>query len=120
MSEPILCKICGKRRARRACPAVQGDICTICCGEKREVAFTCPLDCEYLQEAHRRETPLPVADDQISNRDIVVTEGFATTHEELLLFCIYSLLQAALRTTPTATDSDVMAALEAPIQTQRT
>jgi hypothetical protein len=120
MPEPILCKICGKRRARRACPAVEGDICTICCGEKREVVFTCPLDCEYLQEAHRRETPLPVADDQISNRDVVVTEGFAAANEELLLFCIYSLLQAALRTTPTATDSDVLAALEALIQTQRT
>lgn len=119
MAEPVLCKICGKRRAKRACPAVAGDICPICCGEQREVSLSCPLDCEYLQEAHEHEKPLPVAEEQISNPDIRVDESFVAEHEELLLFCIYSLLQAALRT-PGAVDTDVLAALEALIQTQRT
>ena len=119
MPEPILCKICGKRRARRACPAVQGDICTICCGTEREVSLSCPLECEYLQEAHRREKPVTVPPDQVSYREIVVTEEFVSTHEELLLFCIYSLVQAGLRT-PGALDADVMVALEALIQTHRT
>jgi hypothetical protein len=119
MPEPILCKICGKRRARRYCPAVQGDICPICCGTEREVSLSCPLECEYLREAHRHEKPLPVSEKELSNRDIVVSEEFIRTHEELLLFCIYSLVQAALRT-PGAIDVDVMAALEALIQTRRT
>lgn len=119
MPEAILCKICGKRRARRACPAVSGDICTICCGTEREVSLSCPLECEYLQEAHRREKPIPVSEQQLANPDVEVTEEFLAQHEELTLFCIYALVQAALRTSG-ALDADVLAALEALIQTHKT
>lgn len=119
MPEPILCKICGKRRARRPCPAVQGDICTVCCGTEREVSLSCPLECEYLQEAHRHEKPLPLSANELSNPDIHVSEEFVAAHEELLLYCIYSLVQAAIKT-PGAIDTDVMQALEALIQTHRT
>jgi hypothetical protein len=119
MPEPILCKICGKRRPRRACPAVQGDICTVCCGTEREVSLSCPLECEYLQEAHRHEKPVPLSEKELSNPDIRVTEEFIASNEELLLFCIYSLLQAALQTSG-AIDADILQALEALIQTHRT
>src|SRR4051812_14328649 len=119
MPEPVLCKICQKRRARRFCPAVSGDICTICCGTEREVSLSCPLECLYLQEAHKRETPVEIAEGQISNPDIRVTEEFVRDHEELLLFSIYSLVEAALRS-PGTNDSDLMAVLEALIQTHRT
>lgn len=119
MAQPVLCKVCGKRRARRACPAVMGDICTLCCGTEREVSLSCPLECEWLQEAHQHEKPIPPAENQISNSDIAVNEDFLADHEELLLFCIHSLIEAALRT-PGAVDTDVMAALEAMIQTHRT
>jgi hypothetical protein len=119
MANQVLCKICEKRRARRYCPAVQADICSLCCGTEREVSLSCPLECEYLQEAHRHEKPVPITEAQISYSDVQVTEEFIRDHEELLLFSVYSLLQAALRT-PGALDADVMAALEALIQTQRT
>jgi hypothetical protein len=119
MSEPILCKICGKRRARRACPAVRGGICAICCGTEREVSLSCPLECEYLQEAHRRERPVPLSDKQLSSPDVQVSEEFLQTHEELVLFCVYSLVQAAVRTDG-ALDTDILAALEALVQTHRT
>jgi hypothetical protein len=119
MAQPVLCKICGKRRARRACPAVQGDICPICCGTEREVSLSCPLECEYLQEAHRHEKPLPIAPEQISFPDVEVTESFVRRHEELVLFCVYALLKAAQKTRAVV-DADVMAALEALIQTYRT
>lgn len=119
MPEPILCKICGKRRARRPCPAVQGDICTLCCGTEREVSLSCPLECEYLQEAHRHEKPVPVSENELSNPDIRVTEEFVASQEELLLFCIYSLLQAGVSTSGSI-DTDVLQALEALIQTHRT
>lgn len=119
MPESILCKICGKRRARRSCPAVEGHICPLCCGTGREVTLSCPLECEYLKEAHRREKPVAVAQNQLANTDIDVNEEFIRSHEELLLFCMYSLLQAAERA-PGAVDSDVIHALEALIQTHRT
>ena len=119
MPTQVLCKICGKRRARRACPAVEGDICTICCGTEREVSLSCPLHCEYLQDAHSHEKPVPIAEEQISYPEVKVTEEFIRDHEELLLFSVYSLVQAALRTSG-AVDADIMAALEALIQTRRT
>src|SRR3954452_1463251 len=119
MPEPVLCKICQKRRARRFCPAVSGDIFSICCGTEREVSLTCPLSCEYLQEAHKREKPVEIAEGQICNPDIRVTEEFIRDNEELLLFSIYSLVETSLRT-PGANDSDVMAVLESLIQTHRT
>jgi hypothetical protein len=119
MPEPVLCKICHTRRAKRACPAVGGDICTICCGTEREVSLSCPLDCEYLQEAHRHEKPVPVAEADIANPDIPVTEEFVADHEELVLFSVYSLLQGALRT-PGTYDTDVLEALAGLVQTHRT
>jgi hypothetical protein len=119
MSETVLCKICGKRRARRFCPAVHGDICTICCGTEREVSLSCPLECEYLEEAHRREKPIAVTEKELLYRDIRVDEDFLRVNEELVLFCVYSLIQAAVRT-PGAIDADALAALDALIQTHRT
>jgi hypothetical protein len=118
-AEPVLCKICHKRRAKRACPAVGGDICTICCGSEREVSLACPLDCEYLQEAHRREKTVPIAEADLSNPDVRVTEDFVAAHEELLLFSVYSLLQATLHTAG-AVDTDVLEALAGLIRTHRT
>jgi hypothetical protein len=119
MSEPILCKRCGQRRARRACPALQADICAICCGTEREVSISCPFECEYLREAHQREKALPVDPKDMADADIEVTEEFVRQQEELLLFSIYSLLQAAVRT-PNAVDTDALEALAALIKTHRT
>lgn len=119
MPDPVLCKICQKRRARRSCPAVQGDICTLCCGTEREVSLSCPLECEYLREAHQHEKPLTVNENQFPNPDIAVDQEFIRDHEELLLFCVYALVQAATHTAG-AIDTDVMAALTTLIQTYRT
>jgi hypothetical protein len=119
MPETVLCKICGRRRARRACPAVEGEICPICCGENREVTLSCPLDCPYLTEAHAREKPIPIDERQVGNPDIVVLEEFIHKHHEMLMFFVFSLYHAAIRT-PGAVDSDVLTALDAAIQTRRT
>lgn len=96
---------------------MSGGICTLCCGTHREIAFTCPLECEYLQEAHRHEKPEPVK--ELSYPDIPVGEEFLREHEPLVLVCAHALLQGALRA-DNAIDSDVLAALEALIQTRRT
>ncbi len=119
MAEVITCKICSTRRAKRACPAVHGDICAICCGEQREVTLSCPLDCGFLREAHRHEKAVTVPAEQISNPEINITEDFIRSEEELLLFCVYSLLQACLRTSH-AVDTDCLAALAALIKTHHT
>jgi hypothetical protein len=55
----MTCPSCGRRRAKRACPALGADICTICCGTKRLVEIRCPADCPYLASA--RQHPPAVA-----------------------------------------------------------
>ena len=51
----MVCPLCGTRRARRGCPALDKQICSVCCGTKRLVQISCPSDCTWLASA--REHP---------------------------------------------------------------
>jgi hypothetical protein len=53
------CPLCDARKARRACPALQQEICAVCCGTKRLTEIRCPADCGYLQSA-RHHPPATV------------------------------------------------------------
>lgn len=125
MPVPVICKICGVRRARRNCPGVQGMICPICCGTEREVSISCPLDCEYLREARlhesksRHDSETHAKPKPTPHPDVPLTEDFLERHTGLLAFFGMSLLRAALETQG-AVDRDVVGALEALIRTQRT
>jgi hypothetical protein len=54
----VVCPLCGTRRARRSCPALERQICAVCCGTKRLTEIHCPSDCPYLTSA--REHPAAV------------------------------------------------------------
>ncbi len=43
------CLYCKQRKGKRACPALGGLICPLCCGEHRIVRIACPQDCDYLE-----------------------------------------------------------------------
>ena len=79
----------------------------------------CPLDCEYLAEAHTRERKPPLSADDFPNQDIRVTDRFLEEREPLLLLVASSVTQAALAT-PGAIDYDIRDALKTLIQTYRT
>jgi len=64
---PVVCPLCGNRRARRGCPALGKQICAICCGTKRLVEIDCPADCVWLASA--REHP-PAAAVRQQQRDV--------------------------------------------------
>ena len=113
------CPICDTRKPRRHCPGIHGEICSICCGNEREVSISCPLDCPYLVEARRHEKPHEVNPDEVPNRDVQVNEDFLREHESLLVFLGSRLLEASLAQ-PGAVDSDVRDALESLIRTYRT
>jgi hypothetical protein len=51
----MACPSCGQRKARRACPALNQTICTVCCATKRLAEIDCPEDCSHL--AATREHP---------------------------------------------------------------
>jgi hypothetical protein len=68
----MICPICGKRPAKRFCPAKGEKICAICCGAGREVTIECPADCSYLLAAHRYEADhrKPVSADEFPYKEI--------------------------------------------------
>ena len=49
------CVSCGKRNAKRYCPALRASICPVCCGEKRGVEIKCPLDCVYFVDGQKHQ-----------------------------------------------------------------
>ncbi|MDE3164858.1 MAG: hypothetical protein KGN36_03555 [Acidobacteriota bacterium] len=114
----MTCAICEKRRPRRFCPGVRGEICPICCGTEREVSVNCPLECEYLAEARRRERPVPIDPATVPNRDIEFSEELVLRNQPLLNALGAALFGAALESG--AVDADAREALDALARTYRT
>jgi hypothetical protein len=112
------CRICEKRRPKRYCPGVSGDICPICCGTQREVTVNCPLDCVYLREARKHDPPPDVDPRTFPNNDIRVNDEFLQRNEPLLILIASSIARAALEA-PGVVDSDVKDALYALTRTWR-
>jgi hypothetical protein len=114
----VPCKICNKRRARRACPGVGGDICPQCCGTERENTVDCPSECEHLQASRLHEQLAPVPSAEIPNQDVRVTEDFIRQHEQLITWLTLALATAMEK--ERAVDFDAREALAALIRTYRT
>ncbi len=43
------CLSCNEIKGKRKCPALNGLICSICCGTKRLKEINCPSECGYLE-----------------------------------------------------------------------
>lgn len=114
----MACQICERRKPRRHCPGIGGDICALCCGSEREQTIDCPLDCPYLQDARRHERLPEVNPDAFPNADLEVTDSLIQANERLLLYLSGALLQAALDT-PAVTDADLRECLDALVRTYR-
>jgi hypothetical protein len=114
----IPCKLCEKKRARRHCPGVGGEICPQCCGEQRENTIDCPSSCEHLREARLREIAPAVSEADVPNRDIRLSERFIRDHEPVV-FALALALKRAIEE-GRAVDLDAREALSALIRTYRT
>jgi hypothetical protein len=116
----VSCPICEKRKAERFCPAKGEKICAVCCGTEREVSIDCPSDCGYLIAAHRYENDhqrsIP-ADTPLLDEKIPQDTVYA--HQQLMSALAFSIAKFCA-VQPTATDPDVLAALEALAQTYKT
>ena len=113
------CVLCETRKPRRHCMAVNGDICSQCCGTSREVTVVCPFECGYLREARIHEKLVDVDPQTFPHQDVKITERFLVDHEDLLLATASALAEGALEANH-AYDSDVKEAIEALIKTYRT
>jgi hypothetical protein len=114
----LSCPICGIRKPRRFCPALNAEICTVCCATGREETIDCPVACEYLHEAHRHEH-LPEYDlSKVPNQDIKITESFLEDNHILMAFISIAICEGATESAAT-TDWDVREAFETLIRRYR-
>lgn len=117
-TEKMSCAICGKRRPRRYCPGVRGEICPVCCGTEREVTVRCPSDCEYLQAARMHEVTPPVDPTSLPHSDLRFDEDFVDQHADLIAALGSTL--AAAGASAGAVDSDAREALAGLVKSYRT
>ena len=112
------CKLCAKRRAKRHCPGVDGEICPACCGTERENTIDCPLDCEYLREARAHDRPVALTEEDLPNRDIQISEDFVRKQEHVVMWLANAL--ARVMEARRSVDADAREGLESLIKTYRT
>ena len=117
----MTCPLCGVRKARRACPGVGGNICSVCCGTKRLVEIRCPATCGYLQSA--RAHPAAIEQRQ-RDRDVAIivptVRGLTDVQQRLFMFLLGVIRAQAtdpLRPIIDADVADAAAALAATYET---
>ncbi len=114
------CALCDKRKAKRSCPAKDGSICALCCGEKRVLELDCPESCPYLISGRERESAdfgkLLQSQDTFQrdkNRRIL------SEHQHVIAHLEYTIAQNRLSSRDLK-DRDVSLALETLLETYRT
>lgn len=103
-----LCPLCGTRKSKRFCPALDRHICAVCCGTKRVTEINCPTTCGYLSSS-RAHPPAIVQRRQ--ERDLrfllpLISE-LSEPQYRLLLFFQGITLEHSASALPSLLDSDV-------------
>lgn len=86
------CPLCQKRPTKRACPALDREICATCCATKRIVEISCPEDCRYLESGQKH--PAAVVKRQIDNDVTVLMTSMGRLSEQQLQ--LFFLLQSII------------------------
>src|SRR5215212_5045639 len=81
----VVCPLCGNRRARRGCPGVGQQICSVCCGTKRLTEINCPPDCVWLASA-REHPPAAAVRQQQRDRALMMPLMVDFTERQAELF----------------------------------
>lgn len=114
------CPICEKRKADRFCPAKGEKICAVCCGKEREITIDCPPGCTYLIAAHRyedqHERQLP---EDTPLLDVKISRDAIHVHQELLSAIAFEIAKFSAAH-PSATDGEVLSALQSLAETYKT
>lgn len=108
------CSRCGKRKAKRRCPALGSELCNLCCGLLREKEIHCTSNCPFLAKhkdyqdkrtVERRETPSP--EEMRAEDDILKDERMTW-----LVLHIEAPLHEHAKRKASFTDKDAILALE--------
>ena len=119
MPEVTLCAICHKRKPKRHCPGVRGEICAVCCGTEREVSIDCPFDCIYLHDSRRYDWKKAVAPASLPFPEVEIGDNFLAEFEPLIGRIGYEILHYCLDN-PKTSDRDVQGALASMVKTYET
>ncbi len=92
------CPLCRKRRARRACPALLRDICTVCCATKRQTEIRCPSDCRYLASALHHPPAVVQRQQERDARFLLPIVSELQPRQYELFFFVQHLLHGIART----------------------
>lgn len=108
----VICSLCGRHKARRACPALGHQICAVCCGTKRLVEIACPAECPYLAIARDHPPAAAVRQQQNDLEALVRFMRDLSDRQSRLFFLILTFL-ARFRSTELQPliDDDVVEAL---------
>jgi hypothetical protein len=114
-SAAVTCPLCQQRKARRSCPALNYQICAVCCGSKRLTEIACPASCPYLATA-REHPPATVRRQQ--ERDLALLIKAVRDFGERQSQLFFATAATIVRHTPdnpleSPVDADVLAAAEA-------
>jgi len=102
-----LCRHCGKRKAKRSCPALGSELCSLCCGTLRERELHCPPSCRTLAE-HK-----PYQEKRVLERRAERAGRERRLDERLswLAFTVETTLRELARRLPGITDRDAALAV---------
>ncbi len=119
MKKP-LCPLCNKRRARRVCPALNQDICAICCGTKRITEIDCPKNCTYLQSANAHPPAIVQRQQQRDLRFLLPVFRGLTERQHQILFLLQTFLVTGNHNVQSIDDGDIEEAARALANTYET
>jgi len=101
------CPLCSERPAKRYCPAKETQICSVCCGTKREVEIDCPATCVHLQSGRAYESDKRPVDPTLNLRIQSLGEDFVRNYSWLMDILCTEVL-AEYRTSQWLLDNDVL------------
>jgi len=96
------------------CPALDREICPVCCGTKREVEIRCPEKCGYLASA-RTHPPARIRRQQSDDIEALAPgmAGMSEPRQQLYLFSLTLIERFRGDGLDAAVDADVVSGLEA-------
>jgi hypothetical protein len=109
-----VCARCGKRLAKRACPALGTSICHLCCGSLREKEIPCPASCVHLS-THKSYQQKRILEKRPSAPAKPRREREGILHDERLGWLAFHIEAALVRHAaahPDFTDADALTALD--------
>lgn len=88
----MTCPLCSRRPAKRACPALDREICPTCCATKRLTEIRCPADCVYLEAAQKHPAAVVRRQQEHDISVVIGAMGQRPTEMQLQLFFLLGSL----------------------------